>query len=85
MVSKWFFSRFRKELFEYLAFIQQTPGMSASERDKAYSISGAKGTRLRKELTELGLIRAGTIRQGRGRPVTDVQVTDKGEKYLKIN
>jgi len=73
-----------RELFKYLIFIHESPGMSSTQRDQAHGISGAKGTRLRKQLMELELIRESKVNQGRGRPISDTRLTQKGEKYLKI-
>ena len=72
-----------KELLNYLVFIYETPGMSSSQRDKDYGISGAKGTRLRKQLVKLGLIEESKIKQGRGRPISDIRLTKDGENKLK--
>jgi len=76
-------SHISKELLNYLFFIHESPGMSSSQRDKAHGISGAKGTRLRKQLIELELIEESRIKQARGRPISDIRLTENGDQYLK--
>ena len=72
-----------KEFRSYLLLIQRTPRMASTQRDKAHDISVAKGSRLRKKLCELDLITESKQKQGRGRPISLVRLTERAERHLK--
>ena len=72
-----------KELRSYLLLIQRTPRMASTQRDKAHGISAAKGSRLRKKLCELDFITESKLKQGRGRPISLVRLTERAERHLK--
>ena len=74
-----------EELRIYLLLIQRTPGMGSTQRDKAHGFSGAKGSRLRKKLRELDLITECKVKQGRGRPISHIRLTERAERHLKPN
>ena len=74
-----------EELRSYLLLIQRTPGMGSTQRDKAHGVSGAKGSRLRKKLRELDLITERKVKQGRGRPISHIRLTERAERHLKPN
>lgn len=44
------------DLLHYLRILERSPGMPATERDRAHGISKARGDRLRKRLVSLGLV-----------------------------
>ena len=69
-----------EELRSYLLLIQRTPRMASTQRDKAHGISVAKGSRLRKKLYELDLITESKLKQGRGRPISLVRLTERAGK-----
>ena len=76
--------RIPKDLLDYLRFISETPEMSSTQRDKAYEIPGAKGTRLRKKLKDLDLIQEFEVNPGgHGRKFKGFRLTESGEGALK--
>ncbi len=48
-----------------------------------HGISAAKGSRLRKKLCELDFITESKLKQGRGRPISLVRLTERAERHLK--
>ncbi|MDA2913908.1 hypothetical protein MYX77_08130 [Acidobacteriia bacterium AH_259_A11_L15] len=72
-----------RELLSYLNIIRDNPGMQATKRDQLVGISLRKGSRLRKQLQELGLIEEIQANPGRrGQAFVDVRLTPKGEALL---
>ena len=58
--------------------------MSSTHRDRAYEIPGAKGTRLRQRLKDLGLIQEFDVNPGgHGRKFKGFRLTEDGENILK--
>ena len=70
------------ELLSYLRLIAQTQGVSSSARDRVHHISPKKGVAFRQELIRRGLLVEVHIRDGVGRPVNDLQVTESGWKTI---
>ena len=72
-----------EELLSYLRFIEDFPGLPATERDKKGGISLRKGSQWRKVLSQVGLIEEVLVNPGiPGRNFKDIRLTERGTWFL---
>jgi predicted transcriptional regulator len=67
----------------FLRFVHENPGTNLTSLYRALNLSGRKGDALKNKLVKSGLLEQNTVRKGgKGRPSKELQLTDKGRRYL---
>ncbi len=75
--------KLNKERLDYLAAIAQQPTLTVTERDRELHLGASKAQRIRRELTDLGLVRVVTVNAGgRGGASKLLELTVRARRIL---